>query len=168
MKKRFYINSVILALIMVGCNSSPDYDPNEIPLTPYGIKVKANSGNTFTLSYYIQNEENTFDGYNLYITREPSVSVEKTANLKAIAQPYTTTGSSPTIPHSSSEIDLNTPGTIAIETFMISQKNLDGSISKTFLPFESGTRYYFKLTAHTFYEQESVYFSNEVSAVAIP
>jgi|GEM_PF-2127563 len=150
-------------LASFSCNPKARNFDGEIPNQPVGIKVRANSGLTFTLYYYVQNQETSFDGYNVYITRESTGNTQP-ANLYP---PYSLRGSSPTLVHNQSDIDVDQPRIFFIPSFVTFHPNSYGAQNTLYLPFQAGVRYFFKITAHTIFDKESLP-SNEVSAVAIP
>ncbi|MDH4263394.1 MAG: hypothetical protein OEV78_10165 [Spirochaetia bacterium] len=152
----------ILFLITENCNPKLRNNEQEIPKPPIGIKVKANSGLTFTLYYYVQNKETSFDGYNVYITREATGNT----SLVNIYPPYSINGGFPTLIHTGNEVNVDQPKTFTLSNFIIYNSNSVGSNNTLYIPFQNGVRYFFKITAHTNFDVESSP-SNEVSAVAI-
>jgi hypothetical protein len=158
--KLFYTSTILLTLT---CNPKPHNFVNEKPNQPTGLKVRANNGLTFTLFYYVQNKETSFDGYNVYITREATGNTQ----VSGTYAPYSINGGSPTLMHKSNEDNVDQPLTIAINNFVTYNSNSIGAQNTLYLPFIAGVRYFFKITAHTNFEVESTP-SNEVSAVALP
>lgn len=149
-----------ISLALFKCQSNITYQPGEILQRPVGIQVYALSNGKFRLSYYVQNSESIFDGYNLYISRE------STGDNDTIS-PYLLNGSIPTLPHSPQDVDYITPISVDIEIFMDVRTDLNGNLVTSFVPFETGTRYFFKLRAHSRFNTVS-FPSNEASAVTLP
>jgi len=149
--------------LLINCNPGPKNFPGEKPSQPTGLKVRANNGLTFTLFYYVQNRETSFDGYNIYITSESTGNL----NLSGSYQPYTFNGSVPTLIHNSKDVNADQPVSATLASFVVASTNSSGNSSALFLPFQAGKRYFFKITAHTSFDVESLP-SNEVSAVALP
>lgn len=145
----------IFFFLILFCNPNLKDNPYQKPQPPVGLKVFANSGKTFTLYYYVQNKEASFDGYNIYISKVPTGQTTPDYNCR-----YNITGGTPTVTHSGSDFNAGTAKTITLSYFPC-------DLGSRAVPFEQGLRYYFKMTAHTYYDQESLP-SNEVSAVAIP
>ena len=151
-------------MINFKCNQSLQYYSGEKPVTPVGIKIKANAGKTFTLYYYVINKEVSFDGYNVYITRQPTGGAVLKSNYPA----YTDTGGTPSLVHDNTQTDVNQQRNALINYFVTFNDNGPDIPRNTLIfPFEAGVRYYFKITAHTYFDVESTP-SNEVSAVALP
>jgi len=165
LKKNIFIK-ILAFWILTGCNSKMPYLPPQYERlsNPIGIKVFANPGKTFTLYYFVQNKESTFDGYNIYVSREAIGSRFDIASKKSLYPPYTLNGSYPSIPDDSGNFNVDTPKKFIISNFI--QPGVVNSASNN-LPFEQGTRYFFKITAHSFNGQESLS-SNEISSVALP
>ena len=146
--------------LTLSCASNIGYQVNETLDRPVGLQVYARPGGLFVISYYVQNDEDTFDGYNLYISRESTGDTNK-------IPPYTINGSIPTFLHTSANYDPNTAVNVSISEFMDVRVDLNGNKTTNYVPFETGTRYYFKIKAHSrfnFLSQPS----NEASAVTLP
>ena len=153
--------AIVLALWTTPqCLTNITYKKNETLERPVGLQVYALSGGKFQINYYVQNSEDTFDGYNLYISRESTGDYDE-------LEPYLLTGSTPTFLHDPGEVDLITPQTQQVTQFMDIYKDITNNVTISFVPFETGTRYYFKVRAHSRFNVVSLP-SNEVSAVALP
>lgn len=162
-KKQVY--KIALASLIIShlghCSMQLPTQPDEQLERPTGIYVSAKAGKTFELSYYVQNDENIFDGYNLYISRYSTGDKSINENTR----PYTIDGSYPTFPHSNADYDLSNPIAVTLDYFIESYYDVSGNLRVNYIPFEEGVTYYFKLKAHSIYNSESN-FSNEVSAIA--
>jgi len=162
LKKITYYSIGLVVLLNVNCATSLILNESEYLVRPTGISVTAQAGGTFQFSYYIQNTEGTFDGYNLYITKE---STGDSGGNQSI-DPYQRTGSVPTLIHSPDEVDLVTAITVNIDKYMEISYSLDGSKVITYVPFEAGVTYFFKLKAHSQFDVISEY-SEEISGVSL-
>jgi hypothetical protein len=145
---RRYIAYTIIGLGL-GCGTSIPFDQELILKRPTGLQVTAQAGQKMLVQYTVQNQEQTFDGYNLVIAR---VSIGDSEAYSM--EPLTINGSVPTFLHSSSEYNVNTVRSVVLERF-----------TNTF-PFEVGTTYFFRLQAHSRKGVKSQP-SNEVSAVGM-
>lgn len=139
-----------LALTLSACGTSIPFDQELILRRPTGLQVTAQAGQKMLVQYAVQNQEETFDGYNLLIAR---VSIGDSEAFTM--EPLTINGSVPTFLHSHKEFDPNTLRSVVLERFT------------NVLPFEIGTTYFFRLQAHSRKGVRSEA-SNEVSATAIP
>ncbi len=167
-RRRFSVRFVFLHLFFFifisgwSCAIQIPSQPDEQLERPTGLFVTALSGGKFRLTYYIQNGEDIFDGYNLYISRYSTGDY----SLQENRQPYTLDGSFPTFQHSKNDVNLNNPMQVILDFFMETYYDVNGNMHVNYIPFEVGATYYFKLKAHSIYNSESN-FSNEVSAIAI-
>jgi hypothetical protein len=133
-------------LMLLSCgNNIPFQEVAELK-RPVGLQVSPNNGLSFTLSLYVQNQEEIFDGYNLLISRS-SIPDGSTS-------PVIIDGTLPTFKYGPEDFNVITAKTISINTF-------DG-----FRSFESGVTYFFRVCAHSRTGRVSE-LSNEVSAEAI-
>lgn len=138
---------ITLPLILASCgNNIPFQEVAELK-RPVGLQVAAAGSLTFTLTFYVQNQEEIFDGYNLIISR--STIPDGTASYVIID------GTLPTFKYGPEDFDVNNPKTVTVNTF-------DG-----FRSFENGVTYFFRIAAHSRTGRVSE-LSNEVSAVAAP
>ena len=153
----------VLYAMVSGCINDLSYNEQEFLERPTGLVVTALSGQKFKVEYYVQNTENTFDGYNLYISRHSSGDGGGNLNLEA----YNYDGSVPTFVHSSAEYDLVNPVSFTLTEYMGVIEAIDGSTFVYYVPFETGVTYYFKIKAHSQFDTLSE-FSNEVSATTLP
>ncbi|GAB4440177.1 MAG: hypothetical protein OHK0011_22680 [Turneriella sp.] len=142
--------SLLSTLVLVRCGTSIPYDQELFLKRPTGLQVTAVAGQKMLVQYTVQNQEETFDGYNLLISR---VSIGDSEAFSM--EPLTINGSTPTFLHSRSEFNVNTVRNVTIERFT------------NVLPFEVGTTYYFRLQAHSRKGVRSEA-SNEVTATGIP
>jgi len=121
----------LLALVARCGNNIPfQYEPQLV--RPTGLIVTALSGQQMEVQYAVQNQELTFDGYNLVISRM-SIGDGEAQQMT----PLTINGSVPTFLQNSTQYDPNIMVTQVISRF-----------TNTF-PFEVGTTYYFRLLAHS-------------------
>ncbi len=140
----------ILTFIALGCGTSIPFDQEFTLKRPTGLNVVPLSGKRMEIQYYVQNQEQTFDGYNLLIGRV-SIGDSEVYSL----EPLTINGSVPTFLHSSSEFSVSTLRTVIIERLT------------NVLPFEAGTTYFFRIQAHSRKGVRSEG-SNEVQVTALP
>ncbi|MFZ5630010.1 MAG: fibronectin type III domain-containing protein [Spirochaetota bacterium] len=141
---------LLSTLLLVRCGTSIPYDQELFLKRPTGLQVTAVAGQKMLVQYTVQNQEETFDGYNLLISR---VSIGDSEAFSM--EPLTINGSTPTFLHSRSEFNVNTVRSVTVERFT------------NVLPFEVGTTYYFRLQAHSRKGVRSEA-SNEVTATGIP
>ncbi len=140
----------IPVLFLFQCGTDIPFD-NELYLKrPTGLQVTAVAGQKMNVQYTVQNQEETFDGYNLLIARVPIGDGEAQS-----MEPLTLNGSLPTFLHSKSQYDVNTVRAVTISRFT------------NVLPFEIGTSYYFRMQAHSRKGIRSEA-SNEVIATGLP
>jgi hypothetical protein len=147
---RQFAPSLLVALVVLGCGTSIPFDLELYLKRPTGLKVTALPGQKMLVEYTVQNQEETFDGYNLLISRV-SIGDSEAFSL----EPLTINGSIPTFLHSRNEFDVNRIRSVTLERFT------------NVLPFEVGTTYYFRLQAHSRKGVRSEA-SNEVTATALP
>jgi len=145
------------------CATSLVLNENEYLTRPSNISVSGQAGGKFQLTYYVENTENTFDGYNLYISKESTGD----AGGNQVIEAYQYTGSVPTFIHSPDEVDSVTPVTVSLDKYMQITYSLDGNKVITYVPFEEGATYFFKMKAHSQFDILSE-FSTEVSDVTLP
>jgi len=139
------------------------YNEDEFLERPVGLVVTALAGQRFQVEYHVQNSENTFDGYNLYISRFSSGDGGGSSNLEA----YNYDGSVPTFIHSNVDYDLVNPVSFILSEYMGVTQAIDGSSFIYYVPFEKGVTYYFKIKAHSQFDTLSE-FSNEVAVTTLP
>lgn len=141
---------LIASLALVRCGTSIPFDQELFLKRPTGLQVTAVAGQKMLVQYSVQNQEETFDGYNLLISR---VSIGDSEAFSM--EPLTINGSVPTFLHSNAEFNVNTVRSVILERFT------------NVLPFEVGTTYYFRLQAHSRKGVRSEA-SNEVTATGLP
>ncbi len=149
MNLKLYLYSSFFLLI--ACGNSIPFENNVRLLRPVGIQVIPQSDLKFKLIYFVQNQESTFDGYNLYISRNPISE----GNIGHTVPALSINGALPTFQHGPEDFDVDEPKEALIQFF-------NDGISR----FEDGITYYFRLTAHSRRGSLSK-LSNEVSAKAI-
>ncbi len=142
--------SIVVSLLLLRCGTSIPFDQELYLKRPTGLQVTALPGQKMLVQYTVQNQEETFDGYNLLISR---ISIGDSEAFTM--EPLTINGSVPTFLHSRNEFDVNTVRSVILERFT------------NVLPFEVGTTYYFRLQAHSRKGVRSEA-SNEVTATGIP
>lgn len=144
----FFLTVVFLAN---NCGTSIPLDVENQLIRPVGLTVTAQAGQKMLVQYTVQNQERTFDGYNLVIART-TIGDGEAASIT----PLTITGSYPTFIHSNADYNPN---------LVISQTLL--RFTNT-LPFEVGTTYFFRLIAHSRKDPaKNSLPSNEVSAMGL-
>ena len=141
---------LLAVLFVLGCGTSIPFDQELYLKRPTGLKVTALPGQKMLVEYTVQNQEETFDGYNLLISR---ISIGDSEAFSM--EPLTINGSIPTFLHSKSEFNVNAVRSVTIERFT------------NVLPFEVDTTYYFRLQAHSRKGVRSEA-SNEVTATGLP
>lgn len=140
---KYFPLQFLLLIFLIQCGTSiPSNDADLAP--PEDFTVTALSGERFQISYYVTNEEDIFDGYNLYISR-----VEITDSMLNTLIPLNLTGSEPTFSHRPEDYDPFTN----IDEVISTQDGITG--------FSSGTTYYFRMTAHSYTATESIGSGNE-------
>lgn len=150
MKSTVILFSIIL--IVNRCGTSIPLDVENQLIRPVGLTVTALSGQKMLVQYTVQNQERTFDGYNLAIART-TIGDGEAASLP----PLTITGSYPTFIHSNADYN---PNVVISQTL---------SRFTNTLPFEVGTTYFFRLIAHSRKDPaKNSLPSNEVSATGMP
>jgi len=102
------------------------------------------------VQYSVQNQETTFDGYNLLIARI-SISDAEAASVP----PLILNGSEPTFLHNYTQFDPNTIITVVVDRFIYPQT------------YEPGTTYFFRMQAHSRKGVRSLA-SNEAWGIALP
>lgn len=140
----------ILTAFALRCGTSIPFDQELTLKRPTGLNVVALSGKRMEVQYYVQNQEQTFDGYNLLIGRV-SIGDSEVYSL----EPLTVNGSVPTFLHSSAEFSVSTLRTVILDRLT------------NVLPFEAGTTYFFRIQAHSRKGVRSEG-SNEVIATTLP
>lgn len=134
-----------------GCGTSIPLDVENQLVRPVGLTVTALAGQKMLVQYTVQNQERTFDGYNLVIART-TIGDGEAAGLP----PLTITGSYPTFIHANTDYNPNV---------VISQTLLRFTNTQ---PFEVGTTYFFRLIAHSRKDaSKNSLPSNEVSAMGL-
>ncbi len=151
---QFFILSCIIFLYMT-CGSNIPFGNEVYLLRPIDIRVEAIPQQRFKFSYFIQNEERSFNGYNLYISRTSISDGEIYSSLT----PLSRDGGLPTFRHHPKEFNLDQLQSVILDRYI-------DTISK----FEVKTQYYFKMTAHSRTTANGIESqpSNEVTAIAIP
>ncbi|MDH5717863.1 MAG: hypothetical protein OEZ22_09515 [Spirochaetia bacterium] len=139
-----------LVFTFISCGNNIPYTEETILKRPVGLKLEAKTGLSFDIIYFVQNEEETFDGYNLYISRKPISDSERSS-----LPPLNLKGSLPTFHHTAQDVNLTTP---VVENIHLYSDNIT--------KFEEGVTYYFRMAAHSKYGYLSE-LSNEISEIAI-
>lgn len=139
----------LVSLLFYSCgNNIPFLEVAQLK-RPVGITLEAQSGLNYKLTYYVQNQEEVFDGYNIYVSRS---TIPDSTNVSG--SPLVIDGTVPTIKLSPADFDLQNSKSITMTTY-------DG-----FRAFESGVTYFFRISAHSRTGGVSE-LSNEVSAESI-
>jgi len=141
---------LILLAGLIHCGQEIPF-PEEFTLKrPVGLSVTPLPGAKYSIQYTVQNQELTFDGYNLLISRI-SISDGEAASMV----PLILNGSVPTFLHNYTQFDPNTTITVVVDRFIYPQT------------YEPGTTYFFRLQAHSRKGVRSLS-SNEAWGVALP
>lgn len=140
----------ILLIVTLHCGTSIPFDQELTLKRPTGISVTALAGQKMQLQYTVQNQEQTFDGYNVLISRTEIGDSEIYS-----MEPLTINGSVPTLLHSNADYNINLVRSATLNRFT------------NVLPFEIGTTYFFRIQAHSRKGVRSEG-SNLVSAVGQP
>lgn len=146
---KFYALFILLTLTL-HCGTSIPFDQELTLKRPTGIVVTALAGQKMQLQYTVQNQETTFDGYNVLIART-EIGDSEIYSL----EPLTINGSVPTLLHSNADFNINLVRSVTLNRLT------------NVLPFEIGTTYYFRIQAHSRKGVRSEG-SNLVSAVGLP
>lgn len=139
-----------LLAALTNCSAQAPLNPIRSLSSPLGLEAASVAdGPGIQLSYYGANDEDDFDGYNLYISESEDVS-----DIAAGKTPLLLDGLTPTIPLSPEELDTD----LKREYLVIYRDNWR-------TPLTSGVTYYFILRAHSSNGVTSPP-SNEASAIA--
>lgn len=146
---KYIVMTLLTVIFSFSCGNSIPFEEETTLKRPVGLSADAVSGRQVQISYFIQNQEKTFDGYNLHISRATISDSEAISG-----RPLIIDGTAPTFKHKISEFDASNPVTVTLSTFDGIQK------------FETGVTYFFRMTAHSRNGSISEP-SNEVSVVII-
>ena len=138
-----------------GCGNNIPFGREIYLVRPVNLQVEALPNLRFKISYSVQNQELSFDGYNLYISRSPISEGQVYSSLS----PLSRDGGLPTFRHRPEDFNPNQLQEVIIERYV-----------DTVTKFEAGIRYYFRMTAHSRETSGSIESrpSNEVERAAIP
>ena len=136
--------------LFFSCGTNIPFQQEPQLARPTGLEVTAIAGQKMQVQYAVQNQEATFDGYNLYISRTSLGDGESST-----VDPLTINGSYPTFLHNNTQYNPNVKVVVTLTRFTNT------------LPFEVGTTYFFRLVAHS---RKGVMSqpSNEVQATGLP
>lgn len=124
--------TLFIPLLLAYCGTSIPFDQELTLKRPTGIVVTALPGQKMQLQYTVQNQEQTFDGYNVLISRTEIGDSEVFT-----MEPLTINGSVPTLLHSNADYNINFVRSVTLNRFT------------NVLPFEVGTTYFFRIQAHS-------------------
>lgn len=136
--------------LLAYCGTDIPFDQELNLKRPTGINVVAQAGKQMLLQYTVQNQEQTFDGYNVLISRTEIGDSEVFS-----MEPLTLNGTVPTLLHSNAEFNINVVRSVTLTRLT------------NILPFEAGTTYFFRIQAHSRKGVRSEG-SNQISVVALP
>jgi len=142
----------LLLMQVSQCGSSFPLNEDSFLKRPNGLEVTAISGKSFIISFYIQNEEVSFDGYNLYISKSSISDGEINSAVLALSL----NGSLPTFSYSVANFDLDNAKSHTISFYNDPPVN-----------FETGISYFFRLAARSYTGLLSQA-SNETTAIGLP
>lgn len=140
-KQKFLLS--LLVVLFYGCANQILYDEDESLAAPTTLSVNAVGGSTFQINYKVENKENTFIGYNLYISTS-SISDSDIDNLV----PFSLAGNIPSFRHDVSQ--LNSSFQKEIKTY---QKKSNSFLLT--MQFKQGQKYYFRICAYSRYGKAS-------------
>ncbi|MCB1199180.1 MAG: hypothetical protein KDK41_00940 [Leptospiraceae bacterium] len=152
-----HFTSIFFLGFLLNCGNDIPFDQENFLNRPVGLQVTALAGRQFQVSYSVQNQEKTFDGYNLYVARQTIGDGELDASVPALIF----NGATPTFQHGPEDFAPNT-----VLTRVISGINFTSTLQ--FLCESSPPiTYYFRIAAHSRKGIRSDP-SNEVTAVCQP
>ena len=141
---------LIIAIFLTTCSTRSPMNPLGDLEPVLGLSAQGQE-NSITLTFYSANDEDNFDGFNVYISESNNV-----ASGPDGSRPLTPTGSEPTLQARPSEIDTNKEWQYTVE-----YSDNQGS------PLSTGVEYYFVIRALSSDGRVSAP-SNEVSASLNP
>ena len=146
---------LFFTLSMASCGNNIPFNHEVYLVRPVNIQVEALSGRKFHIRYFVQNQELSFDGYNLYISRSPIADGEIYSSLT----PLSLDGGLPTFRHHPKEFNPNESKSATLNHYV-----------DTVTKFEPTVRYYFRMTAHARETASGVESqpSKQVTSVALP
>ncbi len=145
----FWLLASVLPLLS-SCADSPPLNPTGYLSPPLGLTAEADStGDGIRLSFYSGNDENDFDGFNVYVATAENLA-------------YTREGSIPLLPDSVEPTIIMSPQEISSNVKLSYLVRFSAS-NRT--PLSSQVRYYFLVRAHSSQGRVSPP-SNEASAIA--
>lgn len=139
-------------LFSYSCANQILYDDNESLAAPTTLSVNAVGGSTFQVNYKVENKEDSFIGYNLYISTS-SITDADISNML----PVSPKGNIPSFRHDTTQYNLSFQK--EIKTY---QKKSSPFILT--MPFKQGKKYYFRICAYSRNGKTSTP-SKQVSAV---
>ncbi len=145
------IGPIILLMFIslpFSCSNISPLNPTASLQPPLGLKASIGIDKFVVLTFYSANNEDDFDGFNVYISESNNVAATISSAL-----PLTPDGIVPTIRSKPLDVDSN-----KLRAYTVSYRDNKGT------PLSSGVRYYFILRAHSSNSQVSPP-SNEASAL---
>lgn len=152
------ISIFFTSLGQMNCGSDIPFDQEVFLNRPVGLQVKALAGRRFEIQYTVQNQEKTFDGYNLYVARQTIGEGE----LDTTIQPILINGALPSFQHGPEEFNPN-----IMVTQIVTGLNFNSTL-QFYCESHPPITYYFRIAAHSRKGLRSIGASNEVSAVCTP
>ncbi len=151
----FTSSFLFLTLSLISCGNHIPFNDEVYLARPADILVNALPKSKFRISYFIQNQEPSFDGYNLYISRNTISDGEVYSSLT----PLSRDGGLPTFRHNPQNFNPNEPTSVTLNHYV-----------DTVTRFEPTIRYYFRMTAHARETSGGVESqpSNQATNVALP
>lgn len=124
--------TLAILLFISHCGTNIPFEQELTLKRPTGIAVTALAGQKMQLQYTVQNQETTFDGYNVLISRTEIGDSEVFS-----MEPLTINGTVPTLLHSNADYNINLVRSVTLNRLT------------NVLPFEVGTTYFFRIQAHS-------------------
>ena len=145
--------AIFLSLIFcMHCGVGVPYNSNAILKRPIHISIKGISGKKIELTYQIQNQEEDFDGYNIYLSRTGITEAEAEINIP----PLKIDGSIPSVKHNPKEYN---PANSQVLQILYYNDNIT--------QLEVNVTYFVRIAAHSRTGIRSE-LSNESSTVILP
>ncbi len=124
------------------CSTNLPYAEEDSLKRPYQLAAVAASSESIRLSYMVTNTENTFTGYNVYISQ---TSIPDSYITSRVIVPYLTEGSQPSVRHTSDDFNTSQSKTLTIDFLRYGIIRLN-----------SGETYYIRMSAYSYNKVESL------------
>lgn len=136
----FFVFSIVSAFLY-SCSTNIPYAEEENMKRPYDLNASLESSGIL-LQYSVTNQENSFAGYNIYISNTSIADSEITARTLA---PYIIDGTEPTVKASSEDYNLSIKKDFLIQYLRYATQSL-----------VEGETYYIRMTAYSVNRIESL------------